>query len=175
MIYDNVNDFPLLKEYYPPDTANGSFIVTIELRKFDPDTSLRLFSRVRKARDSGCDTDSETEATKEVLEFIDGLALGIKQMASFIASKRCTISVFQDKYTTMARYILTRNSLEDTHSLATLWTLQFQNIQATNAFKLLGIIALAHAEDIPRNLLELDEPLQGDTSGWASFCEVPGQ
>jgi hypothetical protein len=53
--------------------------------------------------------------------------------------------------------------------------LQFQSIQGTNAFKLLGIMALAHAEDIPRDLLELGEPLEENDSGWVSFCEDLGE
>jgi hypothetical protein len=110
-----------------------------------------------------------------VLESIDGLALGIKQMSAFIASKKYTISVFQGKYSSMVRYILTRKLSDDMHSLATLWSLQFQSIQGTNAFKLFGIMALAHAEDIPRDLLELGEPLEENDSGWVSFCEDLGE
>ncbi|KAK3345809.1 hypothetical protein B0T25DRAFT_460837 [Lasiosphaeria hispida] len=192
LIYDNVSDFSLLKEYFPPDTARGSVMVTtrffsrlarvpghmtpIELSKFDPDMSLRFFNSIRTARDPTCDIDKEVEETREVLETIDGLALGIKQMAYYITKKRFTISMFQEKYSTTARYILTCNPPEDTDSLASLWSLQFQDIKDTNSFKLLGMLALAHAEDIPRDLFELDEPLEGDSiADWTSFCEDPGE
>ncbi|RTE83616.1 hypothetical protein BHE90_001798 [Fusarium euwallaceae] len=178
MIYDNVNDFRLLKEYLPPRT--GSMIVTsrfyslsyafpghatrISLQKFGLDDSLHLFNRYRKFRDPDNDTTADFNETKELLASLDGLALGIKQMAFYIASKGLSVSKFLDQYDRMAKSVLNRGTPDDRHSLGTLWNMQFEDIKQTNAAKLLGILSMAGADGFPRELLELDEPLDEEAA-----------
>ncbi|RSL51273.1 hypothetical protein CEP54_011481 [Fusarium duplospermum] len=187
MIYDNVNDFRLLNEYLPPET--GSMIVTsrfysfsyafpgratrISLQKFGLDDSLHLFNRYRKSRDPDNDTTADLNETKELLESIDGLALGIKQMAFYIASKGLSVSKFLDQYNRMAKYVLNGQTPDDRHSLGTLWNMQFEDIKKTNAAKLLGILSMAGADGFPRELLELDEPPDEEAAGWVEFCADP--
>lgn len=185
MIYDNVNDFHLLNEYFPPET--GSMIITsrfyslfydipdhaalISLQKFGPDDSLHLFNQYRKSKDN--DTTADLDKTKELLESIDGLALGIKQMAYYITSKCLSISKFLDQYNKMAKYVLNRPTSGDRHSLGTLWNVQFEDIKQTNTAKLLGILSMAGADGFPRELLELDETPDEESAGWVEFCADP--
>ncbi|RMJ15828.1 hypothetical protein CDV36_004493 [Fusarium kuroshium] len=185
MIYDNVNDFRLLKEYLPPRT--GSMIVTsrfyslsyaipchatrISLQKFGLDDSLHLFNRYRKSRDPENDTTTDLNETKELLESIDGLPLGIKQMAFYIASRGLSVSKFLDQYNRMANSVLNQGTPDDRHSLGTLWNMQFEDIKQTNAAKLLGILSMAGADGFPRELLELEEPPDEEA---VEFCADPG-
>ncbi|KAL2671552.1 hypothetical protein Neosp_014142 [[Neocosmospora] mangrovei] len=190
IIYDNVNDFSLLKEYLPPE--NGCMIVTtrfyslsyalhghatrIPLQKFGAQDSLHLFNRYRKSRNSNVDTTADLDETHELLESIDGLALGIKQMAYYMVSKGLSVSKFREQYAKMAKYVLNRAPLsDDQHSLGTLWKLQFEHIkrEQPNTRKLLGILSLAGADGFPRELLELDEPPEEESAGWADFCADP--
>ncbi|RSL87980.1 hypothetical protein CEP52_015361 [Fusarium oligoseptatum] len=185
MIYDNVNDFRLLDEFCPPET--GSMIVTsrfysvsyafldddatrISLQKFGLDDSLHLFNRYRKLRDPDNDTTADLNETKELLESIDGLALGIKQMAFYIVSKGLSVSEFLDEYNGMAKYVLNRQAPDDRHSLGTLWNMQFEDIKQTNAAKLLGILSMAGPDGFPRELLKLDDPPDEEVAGWVEFC-----
>ncbi|RSM18563.1 hypothetical protein CDV31_002699 [Fusarium ambrosium] len=184
MIYDNVDDFRLLKEYLPP--RSGSMIVTsrfyslsytipchatrISLQKFGLDDSLHLFNRYRKFRDPDNDTTADFNETKELLASLDGLALGIKQMAFYIASKGLSVSKFLDQYDRMAKSVLNRGTPDDRHSLGTLWNMQFEDIKQTNAAKLLGILSMAGADGFPRELLELNEPPDEEAAGWLEFC-----
>ncbi|RSL52715.1 hypothetical protein CEP53_008003 [Fusarium sp. AF-6] len=184
MIYDNVDDFRLLKEYLPPRT--GSMIVTsrfyslsytipcdatrISLQKFGLDDSLHLFNRYRESRDADSDTTADLNETKELLESIDGLALGIKQMAFYIVLTRVSVSELLDKYNRMPKFVLNRQTPDDRHSLGTLWNMQFEDIKQTNAAKLLGILFMAGADGFPQELLELNEPPDEEAAGWLEFC-----
>ncbi|KAI0875938.1 P-loop containing nucleoside triphosphate hydrolase protein [Hypoxylon argillaceum] len=185
LIYDNVQDFSLLKEYLPPDT--GSMIVTsrfdassygmagtptrIQLQKFNYKEALELFNKLRRSRDSTCDVTSQPGEVRELLESVDGLALGIKQMAFYIASKRLSITRYQEQYSQMTGYILGRKSDPvEKHSLGTLWNIHFQDIHGSNASKLLGILSLAHPDAFPVELLEHQE---NEIDSWASFCADP--
>ncbi|KAI0110861.1 P-loop containing nucleoside triphosphate hydrolase protein [Nemania sp. FL0031] len=186
LIYDNVHDFDLLDEYLPPNNT-GSMIITsrfeapsyiagvntthIQLQKFDSAESLELFNNLRLSRDPTCNIDTEHEQIQELLESVDGLALGIKQTAFYIASNKLSITGYQEQYSQMAKYILDRKSdSEERHSLGTLWNIQFQDIHSSSASKLLAILSLAHPDDFPTELLECDEHEVGD---WASFCTDP--
>ena len=185
LIYDNVDDYKLLDEYLPPDT--GCTIITtrfqhvsfaiqstptrIQLGKFSPEDSLSLFNSLRVLRHPQADIDNEKEETKELLDLIDGLALGIKQMAFYIASKKLTIKQFQQKYNKMARYVLEHQSISTSHTLGTLWGVQFEDIRDSNSSKLLGILSLCGPENIPLELFELEEPMEDVAAAWADLCE----
>ncbi len=146
----------------------------IRLQKFDPEQALQLFNILRLSRDQTCNINREDELAKELLESIDGLALGIKQMAFYIASKHLTISKYLGQYSKMARYILDRKSgPEERHSLGTLWNIHFENIQNSNASKLLGILSLAGPDNFPTELLQLEEEWSDGQASWASFCADP--
>lgn len=184
LLYDNVDDCDLLNEYLPPDT--GSMIITtrfqnvsfgvsgtptrIQLEKFSPEDSLNLFNGLRLLRHPQADVENEKEQTKELLELIDGLALGIKQMAFYISSKKMKIFKFQEQYNKMAKYILEHKTPSTSHTLGTLWSVQFEGIWGSNASKLLGLLSLCGPENIPRELFELDEPLQDSKARWTEFC-----
>jgi len=184
-----VDDYHLLNEYLPPDS--GSMIITtrfqnvsysvhgtptrIQLEKFSPEDSLLLFNNLRLDRHPQADTIGEQEQTRELLELLDGLALGIKQTASYIASKKWTIYKFQEQYNKMAKYILEYPSSSAPHTLATCWSIQFDDIQGSNASKLLGFLSLCAPDNIPCELFELAEPLEEGDDSLAAFCEYPAE
>ena len=190
LIYDNVEDEKILRDYRPPDA--GTIIVTtryqsvsfavndpnvtrIQLENLKPEDSLRLFQDLRRLRDPTADTDGEVDETKELLEEIDGLALGIKQMASYIAKKRLTIPQFREKYTKMAKYIINSKVEGVHHTLGTLWRIQFLDIKENSkeASTLLGLLSFCAPYFIPRALFEPSRALE--TPNVASFCEDEGE
>ncbi|KIX07673.1 uncharacterized protein Z518_02327 [Rhinocladiella mackenziei CBS 650.93] len=184
LIYDNVDDEKILRNYLPPDAGtmiittryqsvsfavNDPNITRLQLEKFNPEDSLRLFNHLRVIRDPTADINGEIAETKELLEEVDGLALGIKQMACYIAKKRLTIPLFREKYTKMAKSIINSKAEGVHHALGTLWRVQFLDIQDTSASKLLGLLSLCAPNDIPRELFEVGEALE--TANLAAFCD----
>lgn len=192
VIYDNVNDFRILNEYLPPE--KGAMIVTtrfyatsfglkistvpvrIALPKLAPEEARQLFNSVRKLRDPRCNPDKEGNTTTDVLESIDGLALGVKQMASYIGTKRMTMSTFIEQYRNMFKYILGRAAPDDNHSLGTLWSVQFEAIRRSNAAKLLGILAISGPNSFPTDLLQLEaSPSSTGGPDWVGFLDDPSE
>lgn len=148
----------------------------IALRKLAPEEARQLFNSVRKLRDPGCNPDEESDTTAELLESIDGLALGVKQMASYIGTKRMTVSHFLEQYRKMAKYILGRAAPDDNHSLGTLWSVQFEAIKGSNAARLLGILAIAGPNSFPTDLLQLEaSPSFAEGPDWVGFLDDPGE
>ena len=183
LIYDNVEDYSLLSEYLPPE--KGSMIITtryqwlyyevsgtsarIELEKLSPDDSLVLFNCLRTHRHPQADTKGEEEDTRELLDQIDGLVLGIKQMAYYISSKRLTVVRFREKYDKMAKYILDHKAPSAWHTLGTLWSVQFKDIEQTPSANLLGLLSLCYPDKIPLELFDVDDALA--ESSFVAFCE----
>ena len=210
LIYDNVDDFSLLKNYYPLENTKGFVIVTtrflfrsihilgrtilVGIKKFDPVTSLQLFN-IRKTHDAKCDAGGEVGDTQDVLGALDGLALGIKQIAHYIGQNSLRISAFQEEYSMTPHSILEHDMSGSTatESIASLWSSQFETAEDTNmnAFKLLAMLSLAHADNIPLELFQLGELKKEDSTSttdeydprpsletrseidWVSFCRSP--
>ena len=184
MIYDNVDRYSLFDQYRPPSTGTV-FITTrfqsvsygvqgqaerIHLEKFSPEESLQLFNRIRQFRHTRAEIGSEQNEIKELLELIDGLALGIKQMASYIGSKRMKVSEFQEKYCKLAKFMLDRKTPSSAHTLDTLWSVQFKAIKERNASKLLGLLSLCDSGNISRELFQAGDLIKTGDMSWIDFC-----
>lgn len=126
-----MDDFQVYLDYPSPTT--GCVLITtryptvsnrierdpkkVHLEKFSPDVSLRLFNRVRLRWHEQAKVHEEEEKTIELLNMVDGLALGIKQMASYIGSNEYEISTFQAKYKRMAAMILRQDPESTSNTL----------------------------------------------------------
>jgi hypothetical protein len=179
-----VDDSTIFDEYLPPHT--GSLIVTtryqalahelhgpklIDLTHLSELHSLELFNSFRLKRDPTANVHGEEEETKELLDHIDYLTLGVKQMASYVGSKKLKMRDFKKKYDNTAKNILDHQAPSATHTLGTLWNMQFHDIDQSDGFAsaLLGLLSLCSPDAVPRSLFELDEPfLDGNV---AEFCE----
>ncbi|KAJ4302826.1 hypothetical protein N0V90_001717 [Kalmusia sp. IMI 367209] len=189
LIYDNVDDSVVLDEYLPPET--GSLIITtrykalgfglsispklIELTHLSEKDSLELFNKYRLMRDPNANVRGEKAETEELLEHIDFLTLGVKQMASYVGSKKLKIKDFKKKYDITAKNILDHQAPSTTHTLGTLWNVQFEDTKKSEdsfASDLLGLLSLCHADAIPHQLFELDDPLNdGNVAGFCQYIE----
>jgi tetratricopeptide (TPR) repeat protein len=190
-IYDNVTDFDFLNEFLP--TEGGCMIVTtrfdtyshslegnvsrIRLNTLGDDDSLELFNRIRSSAPRFSKDEEEKDGeTKELLESIGGLALGIKQMAFFIGNRnlkisyfrRCYIGDYSKKNDGVKLAFMEKKHPKEAHSLRALWDVQFQHIAGTDAAKLLGMLSLASSAGFPRVLLELEQDLTEEEAAWAA-------
>lgn len=161
------------------DTSSHSLegnVSRIRLGNLGDGESLELFNRVRSSVRPGCPSGAEDEETKELLESIGGLALGIKQMAFFIAHKNWSISKFRQYYIgdyskkddTIKFAFMKKIHPAEQHSLGALWDVQFRDIAGTDAAKLLGMLSLASSAGFPRLLLEAEEGLTEEEATWAA-------
>lgn len=161
------------------DTSSHSLegnVSRIRLRNLAVGDSLQLFNRIRSSLHPTCNLDADEEETKELLESIDGLALGIKQMAFFIGNKKWPIAKFRKLYTSAYtnhedglkfKFMKERHPAER-HSLGALWDVHFQYITGTGAARLLGMLSLASSVNFPRQVLELEEGLTEEEEAWAA-------
>jgi hypothetical protein len=167
-----VETIETLAEFLPH--GRGSIIITtrsstlvndekdaraFELAKLDPQQSLTIFNKFRCSFDVTANTDAEKEATELLVHRLDGLALGIKQVATFIGQYQWTIKKYWEKYTIMAEDILRHPITATRHTLDTAWNIEFEDLQKSNpdAIKLLSIMCLINPDNIPIELLVADD------------------
>lgn len=183
-MFDNVESYDLFNVYTPPN--KGAMLLTtrssrvayavggdplhIKLNKFSPDESLAFFNRVRRARDPQAAIEIEEKETRLLLKMMDGLPVGLKHMASYIAAKKMTIARFEQKYQRMAKHVLGHTASSTEQTLLKTWNGQFKDIHGSDACKLLGLLSLCRNEQIPRELFELEDHAPSGISSVYPFC-----
>lgn len=199
LIYDNVEEAELLEKHVP--SKPGPILITTryssvafkaggitepaELLPFDPVESAVLFSGFRKKyKRSGAPgkipSPEETAATKVLLEFTAGLAVGIEHIAAYIECDKLTVVEFLEKYKRMAADIYKRKDTGSNapHTLDTLWAVSTNRIKekSHNAFQLLSILSVLSPDDIRLQIFNLedeedDEEFDSVITPVSSFCE----
>ncbi|KAI0441000.1 hypothetical protein F4803DRAFT_524980 [Xylaria telfairii] len=191
LILDNVEKYSDVEKYLPTE-SRGSVIVTTRyitqaklfhrrhkiLEKLTSATAENLFLRLIAAPESkeerlSIDQLPETErnAVRFLLTEMDGLALGIHQMAALIESQSLQddIAKFAGRYKRYLPVILQKQEGIKGHTLSTLWKISFETVRTRpSAFVLLGILSLVQPDEIPKELF-----LPTDTSTLTSdlaFC-----
>ncbi|KAK0612447.1 hypothetical protein B0T17DRAFT_407350 [Bombardia bombarda] len=94
------------------------------------------------------------DAVCYLLEQMDGLVLGIHQIAALIRFQDLTddIAKFADRYKRQPQRLLGKSDGIEGHTLATLWEMSFALISPSkniNAWLVLGIISFLQADEIP--------------------------
>jgi hypothetical protein len=197
LVFDNVENYSQVHEYIPWD-ARGAVVVTtryesvaksfnrvsLPVKKFDIQEAesllFRLLFKEKQWGDSIDDTEryieslpqSEKDAVAFLLTDIDGLALGVRQMAALIRQMRLTQDIA--KFATMYRKFLPRLIAKaegiQGHKLSTLWEMTFQGIEKEiNAATMLGVICCLEPDGISKDLF-LPSDL-GVADGCLHFCQ----
>ncbi|RMD44487.1 hypothetical protein DV735_g657, partial [Chaetothyriales sp. CBS 134920] len=171
LIYDNLDDKDLLARYHPRE--HGAIVVTtrirdlgkkleaesIELTRFSKPDSILVFNHFRRSRHLDVNDSREKEAIDKLVTLLDGLALGIKQIASYIGSKKLTVDQYLTRYESMPRTLLSAEDSKESQTLAKAWTVEFKDFQenAVHTSQILSILSLISAHKIPMELFTLGE------------------
>lgn len=192
LIYDNLEDPNLLREYLPE--SPGPVLVTtrrkavasrisgmnkiLELQPFERMDAMELFVSLLKTDPKYAGkpiafSETEINAAALLLEKLDGLALGIEQMAAYITYRDLSVETFVQKYDKMAmamRIHKKSEGMKATHSLDTVWALSFNEAEEQNpdAYNIMAIISLLSATSIPLALFESCDEDFGNK--YLSFC-----
>lgn len=185
LIFDNVEDIPLVQEFLPT-RGNGAVLLTTRLhavgkhlRKIELDKlSLEegeqfLLARMGFAGEQGLESlpPGEREAAVQLCRSFDGLPLALDQAAAYIEERGCTLAEYLALYQQQRADLLRRENMVDRRdypdSVATTWLLSFEQVEQASqvAADLLRLFAFLHPDAIPEELLlqgaaELGTPLQ---------------
>lgn len=154
----------------------------LELLPLESGQAKNLFTQMRlryqqEVQPETAIPDDEDAAITELLEELQGLPLGIEQMAAYIGADQLSVKSFLDKYRSMPKVALKRNfiGLSTTHNLDTLWRITFKRISDSNpaAYNLLAMMSMIGADDIPIKLISNSvlSFQEGVLTEFTEFCE----
>jgi hypothetical protein len=165
LVFDNADSLSVLDEYWPA-TGRGSVLLTsrdpvaktsfytencgIDLSKLSPEASLLFLRSLTKST-----TDSDNgRSLRLIAEMLDGLPLGIEQMASIIRRLRVNYADFLQLYERENRRLYEmmpeKHPKGYQHSLATVWSLQqFSPGSET----LLQVLSMLDPDSVPESLM----------------------
>ncbi|MCX7426882.1 MAG: tetratricopeptide repeat protein, partial [Planctomycetia bacterium] len=180
LVFDNLDDPPLLKPYLPGRASGGHILVTSRVRLDalgirsalsieklpEEDATQFLLDRA----DRGAADDAEQQAARELARELDGLPLALEQAAAYAVAMHVTYGQYLDSYRSRKLGLLERQepvSGDYPATVATTWLINFEQVQAISeaATDLLRLSAMLDLEGIPFELLtkgaeELGEPLR---------------
>lgn len=170
LVFDNVEDVSVLRAFWPTGGI-GSVLVTSR----DPESHHNLthegfkvtpFSRQDGAAFllqslTGVDPNSDTNIhlAERISEKLGGLALGLKQMASFMRESSCSmedfLELFQDKANQQTLFEANAPfaKLGYEHTLATAWNLSLSKISDT-ALGVLSLFSFLEPDQIPKMIVD---------------------
>jgi predicted ATPase len=174
LVFDNVTDGKILDQIWPA-TEKASILITtrspavaaykaiklLNLQKFDLETGenvLRLLTGTNPV------TDEEKDASMEICRQVDGLALTLQQISSFIRNRGFTYQEFVALYKKAAEKILSRSEIPADYSYTSLttWDISLEQL-SPEAKVLLNLLAFFDPDLIPERLIvdtkaKLNEP-----------------
>jgi hypothetical protein len=184
IIFDNCESWRDLEKYWPGFA--GSVLVTarsrqiakstksssIEIPTFNKTEASQFFRKQLDWRIDGDVDDGEIAAENTLLSKLDGLALGIQQIAALINQRQESPTAIRDFLTIYEENVVKFHKKDNArvdypHNLATVWRIAFQSL-SPNSKALLGSLSLVSPDVIPR---EIFKPI--DKSGLApelNFC-----
>ncbi|KAK3366626.1 hypothetical protein B0T24DRAFT_681828 [Lasiosphaeria ovina] len=199
VILDNVEKHSDVENYLPLDASRGSFIVTTryvdqarffkrhlkEVSKLTTPQAENLFLNLlfpqqQQESWSGHDNvttaeahlgDEDKAAVQYLLKDMDGLVLGIHQMATLIRYQDLTrdITKFCNRYKKHLPRLLKKQEGIKGHTLATLWAMTFKSVRARpDAWIMLGVLCCVQPDSIPKELFLPDDT--EITTGRLAFC-----
>ncbi|CCC12602.1 unnamed protein product [Sordaria macrospora k-hell] len=182
LIYDNVEDFSISKDYLPPTPTSGSVLMTTryshvaskasgmqnsrELHTFNPEDSLDIFTAFRKEYHQKHSpvpplTPDEKEDAEFIIRELGGLVLAIEIIAAYIESNAFTIAGFRKKYSRTRAAIHKKkvgiNRVDSDRSIEDIWQMTIDSIKGTKAHHLLEIVSMLSPDHIPLELFWSDE------------------
>src|SRR6266700_2966310 len=173
LILDNVDDLEMIADFLPAQStgdvllttrlqALGTIAQNIDVEKMRLEEGPIFLLRRIKAipPDAFLDQASpENQAqAREVADVLDGLPLALDQAGAYIEETRCGLSQYLSLYSTSRKELLLRRGrfpLNHPDSVATTWSLSFQQVQQENpaAAELLYLLAFLNPEAIPEDII----------------------
>ena len=170
MIFDNVESIDDIDPKYMPVTP-GSVLLTsrhhdvklkdtrpLEIKPFAVAESFVLFKQILNDNHSTLVKKEDDDAVLQLVKSVDGLALGLRQLAALIDCHGLTIPLFCEKYKRNAHRI--RNSARNVqgygHTLDTVWRMSFDQLEPDTT-SLLAIMAFLSPDAISEKLFHVDK------------------
>lgn len=148
------------------ETARGGPSSKLNLKALDLDHSRNLFAKSIGWEDFTSVNEDERAAVDELLEELDGLPLGIRQMGGLIKFKKSTARRFLSRYRKDAGHTEKisgrfNSSLDQDYkfTLSTVWKMSFEALKSDardTGFQVLGMMALLSPDSIPLDLFQQD-------------------
>ncbi|KAJ5710647.1 hypothetical protein N7488_004803 [Penicillium malachiteum] len=165
VIFDNAEDPEVLQLFWPESRGNRVLVTTIhpnltfglthtemEVPRFELKEACDFFQKLLRVNPKANRASAEALVAK-----LDGLPLGINQMAALMRSQRMSVDKFLQNYLENEEYLHGQTKTGAMHSgynksINTVWDLSFQSLSG-DAKTLLGIMCLISPDSIPRELL----------------------
>src|SRR5579875_419515 len=171
LIFDNVEDMRLLRDFLPSQFSGSVLITTREqvrrksIRKLDVEklnsreSLLLLLQRARFIEDESqlvSLVEGERLAAEQLCEALDGLPLALDQAAAYIEENQCSIGSYLSRFLRYRSSLLAwRSEQQDyPYSVAATWALSFKKIEEAHpaSADLLYACAFLHPDTIPEEL-----------------------
>lgn len=166
LIFDNADDLVFLQPYLPHrgngsllfttrSHAVGSFAASLEVEKMGlVEGTMLLLQRAQRHQAS----DEERNEATNIVIALDGFPLALDQAGAYIEETECSFGDYLQTYRDHHQALLARRGIQTTNypdSVATTWSLSFQQIAQTNlaAAELLKLCAFLSPDAIPEELL----------------------
>lgn len=172
LIFDNVDNLAIIEEFIPK-LGKGSILITCRMQSlgnivtrpvevYVMDLEEGMLFLLRRAGilslEGVLDTisnDDRANASALVNE-LGGLPLALDQAGAYIQETRCDLSRYLNLYKKHSATLLKRRgaSSEYSQSVATTWSLSFQNVEKNNpiAAEMLRLCAFLHPDAIPEDV-----------------------
>jgi tetratricopeptide (TPR) repeat protein/DNA-binding XRE family transcriptional regulator len=173
LIFDNVDDLQVVKEFLP-ERGNGAILITtrlhavgnhmrkIELDKLSLEESMQFLlgrSSAGESQEQPTLPEAERQAAEQLCLLLDGLPLALDQAAAYIEERGCSLAEYVELYQQQrAAFLQRRNQIDPEDypdSVATTWLLSFQRIEAQYpaAAELLRLCAFLAPDTLPEEML----------------------
>lgn len=173
LIFDNVDELTLVREFLPP-TFGGHILLTtrtlsmsglavrIEVDTMNSDVgALFLLRRAGLiASDALLEAalPSDIILAKAITEELGGLPLALDQAGAYIEETGCSLSDYQNHYSRRRTALLKRRgglAIDHPEPITTTWSLSFEKVEQANfaAAELLRLCAFLHPDSIPEEII----------------------
>ncbi|KAI1112297.1 hypothetical protein F5Y14DRAFT_422216 [Nemania sp. NC0429] len=167
LVFDNAKNTDTLQRYIPQGTS-GKIIITsrnplFASHQFQVSGSIRLerlppADAVQLLKYYADETKNDLQSTQdaiEMVEWVGGLPIAVKQLGSMIHREHLTISLFRQSSRTQAELLRRlRNERHDEENLVTIWAIDGLYQHHRGSFELLGILSLLDPELISHDLMK---------------------
>ena len=169
LVFDNADDPPLLKPFFPSKAPKGHIIVTSRVRVLDaigfdeplpleklPDEDAICFL-LRRAPFKP-DDEIEQRAARELVRELDGLPLALEQAAAYILAMQVTYVAYTESYRVRKLELLEEREPvtgDYREMVATTWLMNFEQVEARSkaSADLVQLSAILDPNRIPFELL----------------------
>jgi tetratricopeptide (TPR) repeat protein len=185
LILDNADDLPLVVDFLPVGSgghillttraqATGKIAKSVSIEKLDQDEGMLLLLRRAKqlAPDAPLDALPLPMLSKAqvIVLALDGLPLALDQAGAYIEETDCGLAAYLELYQKRRKDLLKRRSmvsLEYPHTVASTWSLSFQQVEAANpaAAELLRLCAFLDPDVIPEAIITEGASVLGPVLG----------